>query len=101
METPPTTWLTIRSAGVLAHVSSLPGDYGIGNLGPAARRFIAEKGYTFPVYFDFTGKAATDYGVMSIPTTFFIDGNGIVRAFHLGAMSREMIEEEIQGLLGE
>lgn len=67
----------------------------------AARRFIAEKGYTFPVYFDFTGKAATDYGVMSIPTTFFIDGNGIVRAFHLGAMSREMIEEEIQGLLGE
>ncbi|MBI5767694.1 MAG: 4-alpha-glucanotransferase [Verrucomicrobia bacterium] len=34
------TWLVTRSAGVLAHVSSLPGDYGIGNLGPAARRFV-------------------------------------------------------------
>ncbi len=67
----------------------------------AARRFIAEKGYTFPVYFDPATRAASDYGVMSIPTTFFIDGQGIVRAFHLGAMSREMLEEEIQALLEE
>ena len=34
------TWLTTRSVGVLAHVSSLPGEYGIGNLGPTAERFI-------------------------------------------------------------
>ncbi len=40
MESPPATWLTNRTAGVLAHVSSLPGDYGIGNLGPGARRFV-------------------------------------------------------------
>lgn len=36
----PTTWLDTRTAGVLAHLSSLPGDYGIGNLGPGARRFV-------------------------------------------------------------
>ena len=40
MEFAPTTWLTNRTAGVLAHVSSLPGDYGIGNLGPGARSFV-------------------------------------------------------------
>lgn len=34
------TWLDTRTAGVLAHVSSLPGEYGIGNFGPGARRFI-------------------------------------------------------------
>jgi 4-alpha-glucanotransferase len=34
------TWLDTRSAGVLAHVSSLPGAYGIGNLGPGARGFV-------------------------------------------------------------
>jgi 4-alpha-glucanotransferase len=39
-DTPPPTWLTRRTAGVLAHVSCLPGDYGIGNLGPGARDFI-------------------------------------------------------------
>ncbi len=36
----PAPWLTLRSAGVLAHVSSLPGAYGIGNLGPGARAFV-------------------------------------------------------------
>ncbi len=40
MVTPPPTWLTTRTAGVLAHVSSLPGAYGIGNLGPGARAFV-------------------------------------------------------------
>ncbi len=39
-ELAPTTWLTTRTASVLAHVSSLPGAYGIGNLGPSARAFI-------------------------------------------------------------
>lgn len=40
MDSPQQSWLTTRAAGVLAHVSTLPGDYGIGNLGPGARRFI-------------------------------------------------------------
>jgi len=40
MSATPSSWLNIRAAGVLAHVSSLPGDYGIGNLGPGARRFV-------------------------------------------------------------
>ncbi|HWA27882.1 MAG TPA: 4-alpha-glucanotransferase [Lacunisphaera sp.] len=39
-EPAPATWLNTRTAGVLAHVSSLPGAYGIGNLGPSARAFI-------------------------------------------------------------
>ncbi len=46
----PTTWLTTRSAGVLAHVSSLPGEYGIGNLGAGARGFVdflAESGVRY------------------------------------------------------
>jgi 4-alpha-glucanotransferase len=40
MPTVSSTWLATRSAGVLAHVSSLPGDYGIGNVGPGARAFV-------------------------------------------------------------
>lgn len=50
MEPPPQTWLTTRTAGVLAHVSSLPGDYGIGNLGRGARGFVdflAESGVRY------------------------------------------------------
>jgi 4-alpha-glucanotransferase len=40
MGTGTSSWLDTRSAGVLAHVSSLPGPYGIGNLGESARAFI-------------------------------------------------------------
>ena len=36
----PDTWLNTRTAGVLAHVSSLPGDYGIGNVGAGGRAFV-------------------------------------------------------------
>ena len=34
------SWLVRRTAGILAHLSSLPGEYGIGNLGAAAHRFV-------------------------------------------------------------
>lgn len=40
MASPSATWLDTRTAGVLAHLSSLPGAYGIGNLGPGARAFV-------------------------------------------------------------
>ena len=50
MESPPNTWLTSRSAGVLAHISSLPGHYGIGNLGAGTRNLI-----------DFLGRACVRY----------------------------------------
>jgi 4-alpha-glucanotransferase len=40
MDPSPPPWLNTRSAGVLAHVSSLPGEYGVGNLGPGARAFV-------------------------------------------------------------
>ena len=72
-----TTWLDTRSAGVLAHVSSLPGRYGIGNLGSGSRRFIdflAEAGVRYwqicPVgptgygnspYQTFSGRAGNPY----------------------------------------
>jgi 4-alpha-glucanotransferase len=42
------TWLKARSSGVLAHISSLPGAFGIGNAGAPARAFIdflAEAGF--------------------------------------------------------
>jgi len=40
MDTPAPSWLNTRTAGVLAHVSSLPGTHGIGNLGAGARAFV-------------------------------------------------------------
>ena len=43
-------WLESRSSGVLLHVTSLPGEFGIGNLGRYAHEFIDflhEAGFRF------------------------------------------------------
>ncbi len=40
--------------------------------------YVREQGFSFPVYFDTSQEAAYAYGVRSIPTTVFIDGEGYV-----------------------
>ena len=62
MSAAPTTWLDTRSAGVLCHVSSLPGDYGIGNLGAGARRFIDLLGAARIRYWQICPIGPTGYG---------------------------------------
>lgn len=50
MPTTPASWLNFRAAGVLAPVSALPGEYGIGNLGRGARGlvdFLSEAGVRY------------------------------------------------------
>lgn len=56
------TWLTTRAAGVLVHLSSLPGDYGIGNLGPGARRFVDFLGDAGVRYWQICPIGPTGYG---------------------------------------
>ena len=62
MESPPLTWLDTRTAGVLAHLSSLPGDYGIGNLGPGACRFLDFLGDAGVRYWQICPIGPTGYG---------------------------------------
>ena len=58
----PSTWLTARVTGVLTHLSSLPGDYGIGNLGPSARRFVDFLGDAGVRYWQICPIGPTGYG---------------------------------------
>ena len=55
----------------------------------SAGGFIAEKGYTFPVYFDTDQQAAYAYYVSSIPVTYFIDEEGNLAAYGMGAMDEK------------
>ncbi|MGN1148402.1 MAG: TlpA family protein disulfide reductase [Lachnospiraceae bacterium] len=54
-----------------------------------AQAYIGEQGYTFPVYFDVDQEAAYAYYVNSIPTTYFIDAEGNLAAYGVGAMEEE------------
>lgn len=50
------------------------------------RRFLAENGYTFPVYYDDDRSAVFNYGISSIPLTLFIDADGNIVNQNLGMM---------------
>ena len=65
-----------------------------------ASGYIGQQGYTFPVYYDTTMEAALVYGISSIPMSYFIDAAGVAVDGHLGMMSGEEIQAQIDGLLG-
>ena len=60
-----------------------------------AKAFLAESGYTFPVYYDTEYSAIYAYGVNAFPTTFFIDAEGNLVAYGQGAMSGETLQTGI------
>ena len=60
-----------------------------------AAAFIAQQGYTFPVFFDTGYEAATTYGVYSLPTTYFIDAQGNLIAQASGAIDAATLQKGI------
>ncbi|MBB6730208.1 TlpA family protein disulfide reductase [Cohnella zeiphila] len=52
----------------------------------SARQFASSYGFTFPVLLDPDGTAAARYRIRPIPTSLFIDANGVIRDGVLGAM---------------
>ena len=57
----------------------------------SADAFIQSKDYSFPVYFDREGAAAYAYSAYALPTTYFIDANGIVVTKSVGAISAKTL----------
>ena len=61
----------------------------------SASGFIAQKSYTFPVYYDTDMSAAMAYSVYSIPATYFIDAEGHIVAQANGALDAETLQKGI------
>ena len=61
----------------------------------SASGFIAEQGYTFPVFYDTTTEAAMTYGAYSLPTTFFINAEGHAIAKATGAIDADTLQRGI------
>ena len=59
----------------------------------SASGFIAQEGYTFPVYYDTDMSAAMAYSVYSIPATYFIDAEGHIVAQANGALDAETLQK--------
>lgn len=61
--------------------------------------FLDEFGYTFPSPLDRDGSVTNDYGVLSLPTTYFINSEGMIQEpRHVGPMTYEDMEEMLHKL---
>lgn len=63
------------------------------------KEFVNENGYTFPVYYDTQLSASRAYGISSVPMTLFINENGEIENYQIGAMSEDTLKNYIENLL--
>lgn len=65
-----------------------------------ALAFTRELGLTFPVLFDHQGEAAQQYHIQSLPSTFFIDDEGVIQDVVIGGpMAEALLRIRIEQLL--
>lgn len=65
----------------------------------AVSGFVNQLGLTFPVVYDLTGEVFDTYLVRPLPTSYFVDREGIIRFLFVGPMSEEDIEQRIRLML--
>ncbi|MFC2067420.1 peroxiredoxin family protein [Chloroflexota bacterium] len=59
------------------------------------RQFVQRGGYGWTFVLDSTGAVAANYNVRAIPTSFFIDREGVIQAVNIGAITKRRMEANI------
>jgi peroxiredoxin len=64
-----------------------------------AQAFVVEQGLTFPIVYDTDGEATRLYAVRALPTTYFIDAQGIIQEVVTGGpMSEALLRIRVEQL---
>ena len=62
----------------------------------SASSYVESKGYTFPVFYDTSLAAAMTYQAYSLPTTYFIDADGVGQAKATGSIDKATLLQGIE-----
>ncbi|MBI4498670.1 MAG: redoxin domain-containing protein [Chloroflexi bacterium] len=62
----------------------------------AVSRFAKILNLTFPILLDPQGRAIAQYNIVALPTTFFIDREGVVSDINIGALSDKALEAKLR-----
>ena len=63
-------------------------------------QYVNELGLTFTILLDGSNEVFGSYGIRAIPTTVFIDKNGIIKTMKIGAFtSKQQIEDGLQQII--
>jgi thiol-disulfide isomerase/thioredoxin len=63
------------------------------------QKFVAEMALPFPVLLDEKGKTRERYRLTSVPTSVFIDIEGIVRKINAGPISAKALQDDLVAIL--
>ncbi len=63
------------------------------------QQFMSKNGYTFPVLLDRDNSVTISYQVRGIPTSFFIDPQGVIRFKYTGAMNGEILNTALSKII--
>jgi len=67
-----------------------------------AAAFVTQYGLTFPVLLDRDGAVSNRYQLRGLPTSFFVDRQGVIRSVVVGGpMSETLIRSKVEDLLKE
>jgi peroxiredoxin len=72
-----------------------------GEILPVVADYGAALGITYPLLLDQDNKVNRLYGVTALPTTVFVDADGVVRELFSGIVSAAVLEDRIERLLAE
>jgi len=61
--------------------------------------FIKKVGYTYPSLLDEKSNIARSYGVVGLPTTYFVDAKGVIRAKIIGEADEATFERQALEML--
>jgi cytochrome c biogenesis protein CcmG/thiol:disulfide interchange protein DsbE len=72
------------------------------NEGPeVVAAYLRDHGLSFPVPLDRDGQVSFAYRANALPSSFFVDRRGVIRAIYRGPMSRGVITGTVERLLAE
>ncbi|GAB6876964.1 TlpA family protein disulfide reductase [Thermaerobacter litoralis] len=60
------------------------------------KAYVEENGYDWVFVYDEGSRVGRQYRIVYLPTSYFIDPDGVVRARHIGPMTAEQMERYIQ-----
>jgi thiol-disulfide isomerase/thioredoxin len=63
------------------------------------QRFAQNTGVTYPLLVDEDWVVNNKYGVSNLPTTIFVDADGVIREVFVGTMNQAVLEDKINSLL--
>lgn len=61
----------------------------------SVKNFVQKNGMDFPILLDSQEDAMTTYGIVTIPTTYLINGQGIILAKHIGPINETWINQQL------